>query len=98
LEHDEDSAERFDRHAQALAAGLGAVTGLPFGPVGSIVGASLGPVLVPVAEEVLREVGMDGRRRSGETLAAACEAPGLSAEETVRRAVVGVSAGVQVPR
>jgi hypothetical protein len=44
-------------------------------------------MLVPVAEQVLREVGMDGRRRSGEALAAACEASGLSAEDTVRRAL-----------
>jgi hypothetical protein len=87
LEDDEDSAERFDRHAQALAAGLGALAGLPLGPAGSVVGAALGPLLVPVAEEIFREVGMDGRRRSGEALAAACEASGLSAEETVRRAL-----------
>lgn len=86
MEDDEDSA-RFDRHAQALAAGLGAVAGVPFGPVGSIVGAALGPLLVPVAEEIFREVGMDGRRRSGEALAATCEASGLSAEETMRRAL-----------
>jgi hypothetical protein len=87
LEDDEDSAERFERHAQALAAGLGAVAGLPFGPAGAIVGAALGPLLVPVAEEIFREVGMDGRRRSGEALAATCEASGLSAKETTRRAL-----------
>jgi hypothetical protein len=88
VEDDEESAARFDRHAQALAAGLGALAGLPFGgPVGAVVGAALGPLLVPVAEEVFRELGMDGRRRSGEALAAACEASGLSVEETVRRAL-----------
>ena len=88
MEDDADSAERFDRHAQALAAGLGALAGLPFGgPVGAVVGAALGPLLVPVAEEIFREVSRDGRRRSGEALAAACEASGLSAEETVRRAL-----------
>jgi hypothetical protein len=31
LEDDEDSAERFDRHAQAIAAGLGALAGVPVG-------------------------------------------------------------------
>lgn len=86
-EDDEGTAERFDRRAQALAAGLGALAGMPFGPGGSIVGAVLGPLLVPLAEEVMREVGMDGRRRSGEALAAACEASGLSAEETATRAL-----------
>lgn len=88
MDDDEDNAERFDRHAQALAAGLGALAGLPFGgPVGSVVGATLAPLLVPVAEQVFRELGMDGRRRSGEALAAACKASGLSVEETVRRAL-----------
>ena len=87
MEDDEDSAARFDRHAQALAAGLGTLAGLPFGPAGAVVGAALGPLLVPVAEEIFREVGMDGRRRSGEALAAACEASGLSAEDTITRAL-----------
>jgi hypothetical protein len=87
LEDDQDSAERFDRHAQALAAGVGALAALPFGPFGSVVGAALGPLLVPVAGEIFRELGMDGRRRSGEALAATCEASGLSTEETVSRAL-----------
>lgn len=87
MEDEKDSVGRFDRHAQALAAGLGALAALPFGPAGPVVGATLGPLLVPVAEQVFREVNMDGRRRSGEALAATCDASGLSAEETVTRAL-----------
>jgi hypothetical protein len=79
-------AAKMDRRAQALAAALGAFAGLPLGgPVGSVVGAAVAPFLVPVAEQILNEVGLDGRRRSGAVLAAACESSDLPAEVTLSR-------------
>jgi hypothetical protein len=80
-----EGSRRFELGSQALAAALGAAAGLPFGPVSGIIGAAAGPALVPAAEQILTELGLDGRRRSGAALAAACDVSGLPLEEILKR-------------
>ena len=81
----DDKSRRFELRSQALASALGAAVGLPFGPAGGVVGAAVGPFFVPAAEQILTEIGLDGRRRSGELIAAGCDASGLDPEEFLRR-------------
>jgi hypothetical protein len=71
--------------AKAWATGVGAALGLPFGPAGVIGGAIAGALLEPVALNLLQYLSGDAKRRSGEALSAACEASGLSAEDTLSR-------------
>jgi hypothetical protein len=69
-----------------MASGLGAGVGaLHAGPIGAIVGAILGPVLEPLAAKVWAELSADGRRRAGETLAAACETLECDSDELDQR-------------
>lgn len=75
-------AERQSRHQQAAAAADGARVGAILGgPAGSMIGAALGPLLVPFAEKVWSEVAADGRMRSAEALASACEGLDREPEE-----------------
>lgn len=71
--------------AKALAVGAGAAAGLPLGPPGLVGGAVAGALLEPVVVQLLQRVGIDGKRRSGEALAAAFEATGLPLKETLSR-------------
>lgn len=78
----EEAEKRRDRCQRAMAVGAGATIGaIIVGPAGAIVGAALGPVLEPWAARVWEELSADGRRRAGETLAAACEALDCEPEE-----------------
>lgn len=64
------------------AAGAGTVIGTAIGgPAGAITGASIGVLLVPLAEKVWAEVTADGRRRGAEVLAFACQASGRPVEQ-----------------
>lgn len=72
-----------DRNARALSAGVGALIGLPFGPVGSVAGAALGPLLEPYVSDIMYLIGQAGRRRGAEALAEACEGTDLSVDETL---------------
>lgn len=84
---DED-AERTDWAevaAKAWATGTGAALGLPLGPAGLVGGAIVGALLEPVALKLLQYLSTDAKHRSGEALSAACEASGLSAEDTLSR-------------
>ena len=80
-----EASRRFELGSQALAAALGAAAGLPFGPVGGLIGAAAGPSLVPAAEQILIELGLDGKRRSGAALASACDVSGFPLEEILKR-------------
>lgn len=71
-DEDRDPEKRRDRHQRAAATGAGTAVGaIVAGPPGVILGAMLGPLLEPVVAKVWEEVSADGRRRAGETLAAA---------------------------
>jgi hypothetical protein len=87
-EQTDEDAEQTDWDevaARAWAVGTGAALGLPFGPLGVVGGAIAGALLEPVALNLLRFLSADAQRRSGEALSAACEASGLSAEDTLSR-------------
>jgi hypothetical protein len=71
--------------AKAWAAGTGTALGLALGPVGSVGGAIAGVFLEPFALKLLQYLNGDAKRRSGEALSAACEASGLSTEQTLSR-------------
>jgi hypothetical protein len=81
----DDTSDWTEQSGKALAAGVGALVGLPFGPAGLVGGAVAGPLLEPVAIEILQRVGRAGRRRGGEALAVACEVTELSPEELLAR-------------
>ncbi len=69
-----DDHERRRRYQRAGAAAAGALLGeVVAGPVGIAAGAALGHILEPVAAQIWDELSAGGRRRAGETLAAACE-------------------------
>jgi hypothetical protein len=92
---DSEDAEQIDEGAEqtdwaavaarAWATGTGAALGLPLGPAGVVGGAIAGALLEPVAYNVLQYLSADAKRHSGEALSAACEASGLSAEDTLSR-------------
>jgi hypothetical protein len=82
----EDSDKRRERLQRGMAVGAGAAIGVVLsGPAGAVVGAALGPMLEPWAARVWDELSADGRRRAGETLAAACEALDCESEELGER-------------
>src|SRR5690349_7313479 len=82
---DSDMTDWTEQTGKALAAGAGALAGLPLGPVGVVGGAIAGPLLEPLTVEIMHRVGQAGKRRSGEVLAVSSDIGELSAEELYRR-------------
>ena len=83
-----DSSEddgQAERNAQALAAAVGTLAGLPFGPIEAVAGAALGPLLEPAVSEIMYLIGQAGARRGAEALAEASEGADLPIDEMLSR-------------
>lgn len=73
-------------YQRAVAAGAGAALGLGIpGPLGSIVGATAGVFLEPLAEKVWGEIHADSQRRQNEALTVAQEVMAVSLKELEQR-------------
>jgi hypothetical protein len=85
LEPDNDKTDWTEQSGKALAAGMGAVAGLPLGPWGVVAGAITGQFLEPEAVRMIQRAAQAMKRRNQEVVDIACDTAGLSPEELLTR-------------